>query len=395
MIDEVLVEREAAALMPNYRRQPVAFVRGEGAVLYDAADRPYLDCMAGISMSNVGHGHPEVVRAITEQAQRLVNVSNLYYTEPMVELAEWIRDNSLGGRVYFCNSGAEATEAALKLARKRGGPERPEVVALVDGFHGRTYGALSLTGQPSKQEPFRPLVPGVIHVERDDLEGMRAAVGPRTCAIVLEVIQGEVGVQLVPQEMLELARELATAHDALLIFDEIQTGLSRTGTLFAYQGVGVEPDVMCLAKSLGAGVPIGAIVARPGVDGVFQPGDHGSTFAGGPLACAAGVASCRILGDPALQEHVRTVGGRFLDGLRSLVDAGLATEARGRGLMCAIDLPRPRAAETVDALLREGFLANNTSPRTLRFLPPLVVTAEQLDGLVDALRRVLPPLLDG
>lgn len=394
MIDEVLVEREAAALMPNYRRQPVAFVRGEGAVLYDAEGRGYLDCMAGISMANVGHSHPDVVRAITEQAGRLVNVSNLYYTEPMIALAEWIRDNSLGGRVYFCNSGAEATEAALKLARKAGGPGRPEVVSLVDGFHGRTYGALSLTGQPAKQEPFRPLVPGVTHVDRDDLEGLRAAVGPRTCAIFVEVIQGEVGVRPVSRAMLELARSLATEHGALLVFDEIQTGLSRTGTLFAYQGVGVEPDVMCLAKSLGAGVPIGAVVARPGVDDTFQPGDHGSTFAGGPLACAAGLASCRILGDPALQEHVRTVGARFLDGLRALVDAGLASEARGRGLMCAIDLPRARAADAVAALLDEGYLANNTSPRTLRFLPPLVVSAEQLDGLVAALNRILPPLLD-
>ncbi|MFP5451566.1 MAG: aspartate aminotransferase family protein [Thermoleophilia bacterium] len=389
MIDERLVEREAAALMPNYRRQPVAFVRGEGAVLYDAEGNAYLDCMAGISMTNVGHSHPAVVRAITEQAARLINVSNLYYTEPMIELAEWIRDNSLGGRVYFCNSGAEASEAALKLARKRGGPDRPEVVALVEGFHGRTYGALSLTGQASKQEPFRPLVPGVVHVDRDDLEGLRAAVGPRTCAIFLEVIQGEIGVLPVPQAMLELARELADAHGALLVFDEIQTGLSRTGTLFAYQGAGVEPDVMCLAKSLGGGVPIGAVVAKPGIDATFQPGDHGSTFAGGPLACAAGLAACRVLADPALQAHVREVGGRLLDGLRGLVADGLATEARGRGLMCAIDLPRQNAADIVDAMLAERYLLNNTTPRTLRFLPPLVVTAEQTDGLLAALRRTL------
>jgi acetylornithine/N-succinyldiaminopimelate aminotransferase len=390
VIDERLVEREAAALMSNYRRQPVAFVRGEGALLYDAEGTPYLDCMAGISMSNVGHSHPDVVRAITEQAARLINVSNLYYTEPMIELAEWIRDNSLGGRVYFCNSGAEAAEAALKLARKRGGPGRPEVVALVDGFHGRTYGALSLTGQPSKQEPFLPLVPGVVHVERDDLEGLRAAVGPRTCAIFLEVIQGEIGVLPVSHAMLRLARELADAHGALLVFDEIQTGLSRTGTLFAYQDVGVEPDVMCLAKSLGAGVPIGAVVARPGVDGTFQPGDHGSTFAGGPLACAAALAACRALAEPALLEHVREVGGRLLDGLRGLVADGLAVEARGRGLMCAIDLPRHNAADIVDAMLAERYLINNTTSRTLRFLPPLVVSAEQVDGLVDALRRTLP-----
>ena len=390
MIDETLVQREAAALMPTYRRQPVAFVRGEGAALYDAEDRRYVDCMAGISMSNVGHCHPKVVRAITEQAARLINTSNLYYTEPMVALAEWIRDRSLGGRVFFCNSGAEASEAALKLARKHGGPDRPEVVALADGFHGRTYGALSLTGQPSKQEPFQPLVPGVRHVERGDLEALEAAVGPRTCAIVLEVIQGEVGGYPVPVEMLRLARELADRHGALLVIDEIQTGLSRTGPLWAHEEVGVVPDVMCLAKSLGGGGPIGAIVARPEFDAVLQPGDHGSTFAGGPLACAAALASCAVLADATLQTGVRRKGAALLAGLEGLVTDGLATEARGRGLMCAIDLPRARAAEAVDALLARGYLANNTSPRTVRFLPPLVIEQEDLDGLVAALRDCLP-----
>jgi acetylornithine/N-succinyldiaminopimelate aminotransferase len=389
VIDELLVQREAAALMPTYRRQPVAFVRGEGASLFDAEGRRYVDCMAGISMNNAGHCHPAVVAAITEQAGRLINISNLYYSEPMVELAEWIRDHSLGGRVYFCNSGAEATEAALKLARKHGGPGRTDVVALVDGFHGRTYGALSLTGQPSKQDPFRPLVPGITHVERDDPAALEAAVGPRTCAIVMEVVQGEVGVQIVPPEMLRLARELADRHGALLVLDEIQTGLSRTGPLWAHQDVGVVPDVMCLAKSLGGGVPIGAVVARPEHDAVLQPGDHGSTFAGSPLACAAALASCAVLDDAALQDDVRRKGAALLASLEGLVADGLATEARGRGLMCAIDLPRARAAEAVEGLLHEGYLANNTSDRTVRFLPPLVVEQRDLDGLAAALGRVL------
>jgi predicted acetylornithine/succinylornithine family transaminase len=389
VIDELLVQREAAAVMPTYRRQPVAFVRGEGASLFDAEGRRYVDCMAGISMNNIGHCHPAVVAAIADQASRLINVSNLYYTEPMIALAEWIRDRSLGGRSFFCNSGAEASEAALKLARKRGGPGRPEVVALLEGFHGRTYGALSLTGQPSKQEPFRPLVPGVVHVERDDLEGLAAAVGPRTCAVVLEIVQGEVGVQPVPLEMIRLARELADRHGALLLIDEIQTGLSRTGPLFAYLDAGVVPDVMMLAKSLGGGVPIGAVVARPEHDAVLQPGDHGSTFAASPLACAAALASCGVLDDPALQEGVRRKGARLLAGLEGLVADGLASEARGRGLMCAIDLPLPRAADAVDGLLAEGYLANNTSERTVRFLPPLVIEDDDLDGLVAALRRTL------
>jgi acetylornithine/N-succinyldiaminopimelate aminotransferase len=392
VIDELLVQREAAALMPTYRRQPVAFVRGEGAHLYDAEGRRYVDCMAGISMNNVGHCHPAVVAAIREQAGRLINVSNLYYSEPMVALAEWIRDHSLGGRVYFCNSGAEASEAALKLARRHGGPDRTEIVALVDGFHGRTMGALSLTGQPSKQDPFRPLMPGVTHVERDDPDALRAAVGERTCAIVMEMVQGECGVHPVPLEMVRLARELADRHGALLLLDEIQTGLSRTGPLFAHQDAGIEPDVMMLAKSLGGGVPIGAIVARPEYDAVLRPGDHGSTFAGSPLACAAGLASCAVLAEAALQDGVRRKGAALLAGLEGLVAEGLATEARGRGLMCAIDLPRARAAEAVDALLERGFLVNNTSARTVRMLPPLVIGEEDLGDLVAALREVLPQI---
>ena len=389
MIDEGLVARADAALMPTYRRQPVAFVRGRGQYLYDAEGREYLDCMAGISMINVGHAHPAVTEAISRQAAELVNCSNLYYTEPQIALAEWIRDRSLGGKVYFCNSGAEATEAALKLARRRGGPGRPEVVAIVDGFHGRTMGALSLTGQPAKREPFAPLVPGVRHVERDDREGLAAAVSERTCAVFLETIQGEVGVHPLDRDFIHLARELATRHGALLIFDEIQTGMSRTGPLFSYQELDLLPDVMCLAKSLGAGVPIGAIVSRPEFADTFQPGDHGSTFAGGPLACAAALAACKVLDDPDLQEHVRHVGARLLAGLQKLVADGLASDARGRGLMCGLDLPTARATDVVADLLAAGFLANNTSDRTLRFLPPLVIQAGDVDRLLAALRTAI------
>lgn len=388
-VDERLVAREAAAVMPTYRRQPVAFVRGEGAYLYDPDGRRYLDCVAGIGQMNVGHCHPAVVEAIRAQAGRLVNTSNLYYTEPGIALAEWLRDRSLGGKVFLCNSGTEASEAAFKIARRRGGPGRPEAVALVDGFHGRTMGALSLTGQPSKREPFAPLVPGVRHVPPNDVPALEAAVGPRTCAIVIEPIQGEIGVHLVDAAFIRRARELADEHGALLIFDEAQTGMGRTGPLFAYQEVGVEPDLMTLAKSLGAGVPIGAVVARPEHSDILQPGDHGSTFAGGPLACAAALAACRVLDDDGLRRHVRAAGARFLDGLRRLVADGLATEARGCGLMCGLDLPEPRAPEVVRGMLERGYLVNNTTPRTLRFLPPLVVSDDDLDGLLDALRAEL------
>jgi len=391
MIDERLIERERRALMPNYRRQPVQFVRGEGAGLFDPDGRRYIDCVAGISMINVGHSHPAVVAAIQEQAARLINVSNLFYTEQMIALAEWIRDSSMGGRVFFCNSGTEAVEAALKLCRKHG-QGRPEVVALVDSFHGRTYGALTLTGQPGKQDAFRPLLPGVVHVDRQDMEGLHAAVGPGTAAVFMEIIQGESGVHPTPPEMLRLARELCDRHGALLVFDEIQTGLARTGPTFAYQDLGIAPDVMTMAKSLGGGVPIGAITARPGIDATFQPGDHGSTFAGGPLACAAGLAATAVLADPALQAHVREEGARFLDGLRGLVADGLATKARGRGLMCGLDLPQARAADLVSAMLARGILVNATGPRTIRFLPPLVIGREDLDTVLAALRETIPAL---
>jgi acetylornithine/N-succinyldiaminopimelate aminotransferase len=378
--------------METYARLPVEFVRGEGTRLWDDEGNEYLDFLAGISVVQLGHCHPAVVEAIRGQAAELINCSNLYYTEPMVDLAEWLRDRSLGGKVFFCNSGAEASEAALKLARKRGGPGRPEVVALDRSFHGRTFGALALTGQPAKQDPFRPLVPGVHHVERNDRVALEAAVSHRTCAIFLEIIQGETGVYPLDDDFVRLARDLADRADALLVIDEAQTGLSRTGPLFAYQEVGVVPDLMCLAKSLGGGVPIGALVAAPTAADVLAPGDHGSTFAGSPLACAAGLAACRALADPALQAHVRRAGARLLAGLQEQVDEGLVREARGRGLMCAIDLPRARAADAVALLLEAGFLVNDTSERTIRFLPPLIVEEDDLDRLVAAVRQVAAAL---
>ena len=390
---EELVVRERAAVMQTYRRAPVAFARGEGAHLYDLDGRRYVDCLAGIGQSNVGHCHPAVVAAIQAQAATLINTSNLYYTEPMIALAEWLQGRSLGGRVFFCNSGAEASEAAMKLARKRAGDGRPEIVALVDGFHGRTYGALSLTGQPGKQTAFAPLVPGVIHITRNDIGALERAVGARTGAIVLEPIQGEIGVHPLEPAFVRRARELADAHGATLIFDEIQTGMGRTGPLFAYQDLGVEPDVMCLAKSLGGGVPIGAVVTTPALADVLEPGDHGSTFAGGPLACAAALAACEVLDDPGLRAHVREVGGRLLDGLRVLVRDGLAVEARGRGLMCGVDLAGPVAPDAVDAMLARGYLINATTPITLRFLPPLVIDAADVDELVTELGEVARELL--
>lgn len=391
-LDPRVAAREAAAVMPTYRRMPVELVRGEGAHLFDPAGRRYVDCIAGISMANVGHCHPDVVEAIRTQAGTLINTSNLFYTEPGIALAEWLRDHTIGGKVFFCNSGAEASEAALKLARRHAGPGRDEVVALRDGFHGRTFGALSLTGQPDKQEPFRPLVPTVRHVSRDDPAELDDAISERTAAVFLEVIQGEIGVQPVAPDVLSRARELCDRFGALLIVDEIQTGLSRTGPLLASSEAGLAPDVVLLAKSLGGGVPIGAVVATPEVSDALQPGDHGSTFAASPLACAAGLAACRVLADPVLQDEVRRLGAILLDGLVSLVDSGVALEARGRGLMCAVEFPEPVAADVVTGLMRAGFLANNTSAYTVRFLPPLVIAEEDVRELTGALAAVCAAL---
>lgn len=391
-LDPRVAAREAAAVMPTYRRMPVELVRGEGAHLFDPAGRRYVDCIAGISMANVGHCHPDVVEAIRAQAGTLINTSNLFYTEPGIALAEWLRDHTIGGKVFFCNSGAEASEAALKLARRHAGAGRDEVVALRDGFHGRTFGALSITGQPDKQEPFRPLVSTVRHVSRDDPTELDEAISERTAAVFLEVIQGEIGVRPVAPDVLSRARELCDRFGALLVVDEIQTGLSRTGPLLASSEAGLAPDVVLLAKSLGGGVPIGAVVAAPEVSDALRPGDHGSTFAASPLACAAGLAACRVLADPALQDEVRRLGSILMDGLTALVDDGVALEARGRGLMCALEFGEPVAAHVVSGLLEAGFLANNTSAHTVRFLPPLVIAEEDVRGLTRALATVCAAL---
>ncbi|MDP9385748.1 MAG: aminotransferase class III-fold pyridoxal phosphate-dependent enzyme, partial [Actinomycetota bacterium] len=302
-----------AALMPNYARHDVEFVRGEGVRLWDAEGAEYLDFLSGISVCNVGHCHPRVVAAVQEQVSRLMHVSNLFWTEPMARLAERLAASSLGGKVYFANSGAEANEAALKLARKA----RPGGTFVVahGGFHGRTYGALSATPQESKQAPFAPLVPGFRAVAA---EGLAEAVDGGTAAVVLEPIQGESGVHPVPPEVLRAVRAACDEHGALLILDEVQTGMGRTGTLWAYEQTGVRPDLMTVAKALGGGLPIGALIAGPAHADVFAPGDHGSTFAGGPVAAAAAHAVLDVLVAPGFLERVRAMGELLAEGLREL-----------------------------------------------------------------------------
>jgi predicted acetylornithine/succinylornithine family transaminase len=369
----------SSALIPNYARFPVEFASGEGCTLHDGDGAAYLDFLSGIGVCNAGHCHPRVVEAIREQAGRLLHVSNLFITGPMVELAEKLAASSLGGRVFFCNSGAEANEAALKLVRKakRGG----DIVVVYGGFHGRTYGALSATPQESKQAPFAPLVPGFVAVA-PSAEAIAGAVGEQTAAVLVELVQGESGVHPLDPEAVRAAREACDAVGAALVFDEVQTGMGRTGSLWAYEQVGVVPDAMTVAKGLGGGLPIGALVTGPRLAEVLQPGDHGTTFGGGPLVCAAALAAFDVLSDPALLANVRERGEQLAEGVRELPHV---VDVRARGLMVAADVDADAPAVTRQALLEQRLVINATGPRTLRFLPPLVVREDEID---EALRRL-------
>jgi acetylornithine/N-succinyldiaminopimelate aminotransferase len=370
-------------LLPTYARYPVDFVRGSGANLWDADGNEYLDFLAGISVSSVGHCHPAVVEAVREQAGRLMHVSNLFYTEPMTRLADRLARSALGGGVFFCNSGAEANEAALKLVRKRkrGG----DVVVVHGGFHGRTFGALSATPQEAKQAPFAPLVPGFRAVQ-PTAAAITEAVDDRTAAVVLEIIQGESGVRILGDDVLRAARAACDAHGAALVFDEVQTGMGRTGSLWGYEQVGVVPDALTTAKALGGGLPIGALVTSPALSGVFEPGDHGSTFAGGPVVAAAALAVFDLLDDADVLARVRAAGERLRARLEELPGV---IEVRGRGLMNAFDIAGGAPELARRALLEQRLVVNATGPQTIRLLPPLFVTDAELDEAVDRLGALL------
>jgi acetylornithine/N-succinyldiaminopimelate aminotransferase len=371
------------ALMNNYARFPVEFVRGEGATLWDSDGNEYLDFLAGISVCNTGHCHPLVVAAIARQSQVLIHVSNLFFNGPMVALAERLSAASLGGRVYFANSGAEANEAAIKLARKA--RPRGEIVVVHGGFHGRTYGALSATPQESKQAPFAPLVPGFVPVA-PDAGALVAAVHDGTAAVLLEPIQGETGVNVLPEELLQAARAACDRTGAALIFDEIQTGMGRTGTLWAYQQTSVVPDAITVAKALAGGLPAGALITGDALADVLAPGDHGSTFAGGPVIAQAAHAALDVLDDATLLEHVRELGTRLQEALRELPGV---LAVRGRGLMVAADIDRSAPDVVRRALLEQRLVVNATGPQTLRFLPPLVIGEADVD---EAVARLAPLL---
>ena len=374
---------EQRYLMRTYKRGAVDFVRGEGALLWDAEGNEYLDFLTGISVCSLGHCHPAVVAAVQEQAARLMHVSNLFYTEPMARLAERLAESSLGGRVFFANSGTEANECAIKVARKHAhgrGIDAPEIVSFESDFHGRTYGALAATPNLARNEALGPMLPGFRSVPRNDATALREAVGERTAAVLIEPIQGESGINPISDEALLAARQACDEAGALLIFDEIQTGVGRTGSLWAYQQTPVRPDVLTSAKALGNGYPIGACVTAPVAADVLEPGDHGSTFAGGPVATAAALAVLEIVDDPALLRRVRELGAQLRESLLALDGV---VEVRGRGLMIGVGLADGIDAAAVGAdLLRRGLVVNVPAPATLRLLPPLLVESDQIERAV-------------
>ena len=383
---------EARYAMPTYARAPVEFVRGAGTRLWDAAGGEYMDFFTGLSVHNAGHCHPRIVAAIREQSERLAGVSNLYYTEPAMRLCERLAESSLGGKVFLCNSGAEANECAIKLVRKHAharGIDAPEIVVLEGAFHGRTLGTLAATPRLAREDLFGPLPPGFVSVPRDDPHRVHAAVGERTAAVMIEPIQGEAGIFPIADEVLLAARRSSETAGALLVFDEIQSGMGRTGSLWAYEQLPVRPDVITAAKALGGGLPVGACVTSSELADVLARGDHGSTFAGAPIAAAAALAALDVIDAENLLRGVRELGAALIRGLASI--DGIA-EVRGRGLMVGASLQGDGhldAATVVRRALEAGLVINSPAPGMLRLLPPLVVEREEVDRAVEILRDAL------
>ncbi|WP_039797410.1 acetylornithine transaminase [Nocardia araoensis] len=386
-----LQQRWSAALMNNYGTPKVALVRGAGAVVYDADGKRYVDFLGGIAVNSLGHAHPAILEAVTQQLGTLGHVSNLYASEPVVELAERLLAHfgDGEGRAFFCNSGTEAVEAAFKIARLTG---RPKLVACEEAFHGRTMGALALTGQPSKRTPFEPMPPGVVHVPYGDAAALEAAVDEDTAAVFLEPMMGESGVVVPPFDYLAKAREITARKGALLVLDEVQTGIGRTGKFYAHQAVGIVPDVITLAKGLGGGLPIGAVLATGRAADLLTPGMHGTTFGGNPVCAAAALAVLRTIDETDLLSHVESVGKRLSDGIE-LLEHPLIERVRGAGLLLGIVLTDEVSAQ-VEARAREaGYLVNPAKPDVIRLAPPLVLTETQADNFVADLPGILDAAL--
>ncbi len=398
MLTEDLQQRSARTIMDTYARFPISLVRGNGCKVYDAEDREYLDFVAGIAVNALGHGHPNLVTAIERQARHLLHTSNLYYSEPQVLLAERLVAHSFAHKVFFCNSGAEANEAAIKLARKYSveqyGPDRYEIITMKQSFHGRTLATLTATGQAKVQQGFAPLPQGFKYADFNDFSSIERHMDQRTAAVMLEPIQSEGGVVVAETAFLEQLQTLCRDRDVLLIFDEIQTGMGRTGTLFAYEQYNVRPDIMTLAKGLGGGLPIGACLAIDDVAQAFGPGSHASTFGGNPLACAGALATLNTLLEDRLLERSHATGAYLRQGLQALENRlSLITAVRGLGLLQGMELSIDGQPIVQDCLARR-MLINCTMENVLRFMPPLIVTTREIDRLLDVLSDVLRKRLE-
>ncbi len=388
-------EESSHYVMDTYSRLPVVLRKGRGVKVWGVNGKEYLDFVAGIAVNVLGHCHPKVVVAIQKQAQRLIHISNLYYNEPQIKLARLLVENSFADKVFFCNSGAEANEGAIKLARKYAKEnlkeERYEIITALNSFHGRTLATLTATGQEKFQKGFEPLVPGFKYVEFNNIKDLESAINERTCAVMLEPIQGEGGIRIPSREYLKGARDICDSHGILLILDEVQTGMGRTGRLFAYEHFGIKPDIMTLAKGLGNGVPIGAVLATDRVASSFKPGSHASTFGGNPLCCAAAIATIEtILEDGFILDHCRRMGEYLLNGLMELKEeySSFIIDVRGIGLMIGMEMSLD-CSEIVKDCLERGLIINCTAGNVLRFTPPLIIQKRDIDQMLDILDDVL------
>jgi predicted acetylornithine/succinylornithine family transaminase len=385
-------ELEKKYYMNTFRRVPLTLVRGEGARVWDDTGREYLDFVAGWAVNSLGHCHPALVGAIAEQAKTLIQVSNQYYTVPQLQLAGLLIENSCLDRIFLCNSGAEANEGAVKLARRYGQRHLGgayEVITTIGSFHGRTLGMVAATGQEKHQKPYVPLPTGFVNVLYNSIDAIMAATTEKTCAVMVEPMQGEGGVNMPSAGYLQQVQEWCRDKGILLVLDEIQTGIGRCGTLFAYEQYGVEPDIMTLAKGLASGVPIGAFLAKESAS-VFEPGEHGSTFGGNPLACAAAFATVKYIIDNDVLGNVQRVGSYLMGRLAELRGKyGFITDIRGRGLLMAVEFDRDIGQDLLSACLERGLLVNCVRPNTLRFMPPLIIGSAEVDEAIAILDMVL------
>lgn len=393
MNSKELMEKESQVILGTYKRFPVVLEKGQGARVWDKDGKEYLDFLAGIAVNSLGHNHPKLTKALNEQIGKLMHISNLYYNEVGILLADLLIKLTFPGKVFYCNSGTEANEAAIKLARKYGKTKlggKTEIITTLGSFHGRTLGSLAATAQPKYQEAFQPLPGDFVYVPYNDLEAMEKAITSQTCAIMVEPIQGEGGVHPAQMEYLQGLRDICQKNNILLILDEVQTGIGRTGKMFAYQHYGIEPDVMTLAKGLGGGFPLGAMLVAEKYTDVLVPGDHGTTFGGNPLACRAALTTLETILEEKLVENALETGAYFFAKLQQMGEE--IDVVRGKGLMVGIDLKTVNAKELVAKALEKGLILNATGDKTVRFVPPLIVKKEEIDQCIAVLQEIIEEL---